>query len=204
MIPSQPLSIAELTRRSMAELRAADDSLEVEPHEALTGARVDAQAAWLDAQLPLSLLGAAVDAGSAPAEWSSFVHSNSGRLGIPMAAGYFPQALRDVAGLFAADLVEAPVAKTSGFASRALGGEAELNQRAANLWNAGQREAARAVWESMTTSVVQSFNLGMAALMLGHTQSAQVQLSEAIASLPESSGWSQLASLYLPGAKIRD
>jgi len=207
MFPSKQPSIAALTARSLAARtvsRVSDDMLEVEPHEALTGIRIDAQAAWIDAQLPLSLLGVAVGAEPAPADWSSFVNRASGRLGIPMAAGHFPQRLRNVAGLFAADLIDAPIAQPTGFARQvALGSSpAGLNERAADLWCEGQRQDALAIWESMAPSAVKSFNIGMAELMLGRTDSAQLHLAEAIAKLPETSGWSQLAALYLTVAQI--
>ncbi len=121
MNPSRQPSLADLTSRSMAARAAtvapSDDSGEVEPHEVLAGIRIDAAAAWVDAQLPLLLLGVTTGAKPAPADWSSFVEWNSGRIGIPMAAGHFPQRLRDVSGLFAADLADAPTSKAAGFAS---------------------------------------------------------------------------------------
>jgi len=240
MNPSRQPTLAELTSRSMAaravSTPSAEDSGDVEPHEVLAGIRVDAKAAWADARLALELLGVPAGAEPAPADWSSFVDANSGRLGIPMAAGHFPQRLRDVAGLFAAELGDAPQAKLGGFAgltawidrsrssdtvglnllasgfSREMGHpaaqergttSAELNERAADLWCSGDPEAALAIWESIPAGAVISFNLGMANLMLGRTRIAQDHLRQAVASLPQTSGWNHLAALYLTVATIR-
>ena len=240
MNPSRQPTLADLTNRSMAARAAStdrtDDGGEVEPHEVLAGIRVDVRAAWTDAQLPLALLGVSVTETSTPADWSSFVDWNSGRLGIPMAAGHFPQRLRDVAGLFAADLADAQPAKTGGFASlltwiarsrngdvvgtallasgiaRELGNApeanrgttpAEVNESGADLWCRGDREGALAIWESMPTGAVASFNIGMANLMLGRPHAASAPLRDAVARLPENSGWHHLAALYLSVAGVR-
>ena len=237
--PKQP-TLADLTGRAMASRQNSDTPPEafgdVEPHEVLAGIRVDVAAAWADTQLPLTILGVKVSAKSPPADWSAFVEWNPGRLGIPMAAGHFPQRLREVAGLFAADLTDAPGSKTSGFASlqtwidrsrtsgdsglkmlasglaRELGttqvsdrgsSAAELNEYAADLWYQGDREGALAVWQTMAASAVASFNLGMALLMLGRAKAAQQHLWDAVATLPDTSGWCHLAALYLSVAQVR-
>jgi hypothetical protein len=106
--PKQP-SLAELTSRAVArsnQVHSDELAGDVEPHEILATFRVDAQAAWIDSQLALKLLGLTVSLKTSPNDWATFVDSSTGRLGIPMAAGQFPQRLREVAGLFAANLVE--------------------------------------------------------------------------------------------------
>ena len=79
----------------------------------------------------------------------------------------------------------------------------ELNECAADLWCSGDREVALAIWESMPASAVASFNLGMANLMLGRSRAASAPLREAVARLPENSGWHHLAALYLSVAGAR-
>jgi len=229
---NQP-TLAELTGRAMAGRAERIDSPEfagdVEPHEVLSGIRVDARAAWADAQLALQLLGSPIASQSAPADWAAFVDWNSGRLGIPLAAGQFPQRLREVAGLFAAKLEEPAIAIATGFASlkawtlqnpsltatalnRELGGDlpeiagtspAELNERAASLWLAGQRETALRAWQDLPAGPVASFNIGMAQLMLGQAKIAAISLKAAVDTLPDNSGWKHLAALYLSVAQVR-
>ncbi len=115
--PKQP-SLAELTSRALVarsnQVHSDELAGDVEPHEILATIRVDAQAAWADSQLALQLLGLTVSLKTAPNDWATFVESTTGRLGIPMAAGQFPQRLREVAGLFAENLVESTKSKPSG------------------------------------------------------------------------------------------
>ena len=121
MNASKQPSLAELTSRTMVAranlVESVNSEADVEPHEVLAGIRVDSQVAWADAQLAPRLLGLPVSLKSPPSEWAAFADWNSGHLGIPMAAGQFPQRLREIAGLFAADLEESKSAKPVGFAS---------------------------------------------------------------------------------------
>lgn len=115
--PKQP-SLAELTSRALVtrsnQIHSDDPSGEVEPHEILATIRVDAQAAWVDSQLALQLLGLSPSL-KIPTDWASFADSNTNRFGIPLAAGQFPQRLREVAGLFAVNLAESTQSKPIGF-----------------------------------------------------------------------------------------
>ena len=115
--PKQP-SLAELTSRALIarsnQVHSDELAGDVEPHEILATIRVDAQAAWIDSQLALQLLGSTVSLKTPPTDWATFVDTSTGRLGIPMAAGQFPQRLREVAGLFAENLVESTKSKPSG------------------------------------------------------------------------------------------
>ena len=115
--PKQP-SLAELTSRALIarsnQVHSDELAGDVEPHEILAAIRVDAQAAWIDSQLALQLLGSTVSLKTPPTDWATFVDTSTGRLGIPMAAGQFPQRLREVAGLFAENLVESTKSKPSG------------------------------------------------------------------------------------------
>ncbi len=77
------------------------------------------------------------------------------------------------------------------------------NERAALLWHRGECEAALAAWTAMADSPTVHFNRGMASLFTGRTAEARTQLDAAIAGVPESSGWSALARLYLAVAEIQ-
>ena len=77
------------------------------------------------------------------------------------------------------------------------------NERAALLWQRGEWEKAAAIWERIPDSAVVWFNRGMAALFLNQSGKARECLKKAVASLPESSGWHHLGSLYLALAEIR-
>ncbi|QEL16160.1 tetratricopeptide repeat protein [Limnoglobus roseus] len=70
------------------------------------------------------------------------------------------------------------------------------NERAALLWQQGQRTAAVAIWKQ-SDNRVSAFNLGMAALANGQKSEAHAHLNAAAEQLPESSGWHHLARLYL-------
>lgn len=71
------------------------------------------------------------------------------------------------------------------------------NEEAATLWQCGECEAAAKVWQSLPDSVPVQFNRGMSHLFLGQNESARNDLRQAIAQLPESSGWHHLGRLYL-------
>lgn len=71
------------------------------------------------------------------------------------------------------------------------------NEKAALLWQKGDRTAAVAIWKQQPESGVAAFNLGVAFLVTSQKAEAQAQLKTAIAKLPETSGWHHLAQLYL-------
>ena len=202
-------TIAELTNRAIANRNRdlSADAGDVEPHEVLSGIRIDAQAAWTDAQLAPRLFDA-TPVEKSPPDWSAVVDQTPGRLGIPFASGQFPQMLRDIAGLFAHRLVE----KASATSARESHGQqtplddaaVSVNERAAALWLDDHREEALAVWQTLPAGPVANFNLGMANLMLGFSKRAIPYLEASVESLPETTGWHHLAALYLSVAHVRD
>lgn len=76
------------------------------------------------------------------------------------------------------------------------------NELATTWWMSGQRERAIQAWEKMPDSVMVDFNLGMAYLFTGQKIAALERLNRAACSLPETSGWQQLAQLYSALAKM--
>lgn len=94
-----PPSIAELFASYLAtraDAASAPAGCEVEPHEVAAGFRVDHQAAWADATAALGLKPTA-----APPEWAALVASPVAVYAVPMAAGSYPQRVRDVSPLLA-------------------------------------------------------------------------------------------------------
>jgi hypothetical protein len=71
------------------------------------------------------------------------------------------------------------------------------NEFAALMWQRGQSEAARNLWQQMPDSPVSHFNRGMAELFTGDRVLARAELTRAAAGLPALGGWHHLASLYL-------
>lgn len=221
-----PPSLAELTARSLADRGTfTEDFGDVEPHETLSGIRVDARAGWADAQVALKLLGVDQAPVAMPADWASFANWNPGRIDIPLCMGQFPQRLRDASALFS-DLSVFPAAKphfagleawiasrpecpVAGGLAREFGvtrptslrGSSAKNEGGADLWFRGSRSEARKLWEALPVGPVRSFNLGLADLFLGHRTEAVVHLRDAVRLLPESSAWNHLASLYLAVAQ---
>lgn len=70
------------------------------------------------------------------------------------------------------------------------------NERAACLWEQGAHDAACLEWEALPEGPVKSFNLGLAALVMGQPAPACEHLARAIEQLPETSGWKYLAAMY--------
>jgi len=208
MTNRQP-TLAELTNRAIVNSNRdlSADAGDVEPHEILTRIRIDPQAAWADAQFALRLFGA-TPFDQSPPDWSAVVDQATGRLGIPLASGQFPQQLRDIAGLFAARLEEkapaAPARESHGLQTPLDDAPVNINERAAFLWLCDCREEALAVWQTLPAGPVVNFNLGMANLMLGLPKRAIPYLELSVESLPETSGWHHLAALYLSVAHVRD
>ena len=97
--PSNQPSIEALMMRFLANRSDASavepGESEVEPHEVAAGFRVDPRAAWLDANY------AAASAAQLPPEWSALVGQQSSAFALPMAAGHFPQRVKDLQPLLA-------------------------------------------------------------------------------------------------------
>lgn len=238
--PTQP-SLAELTDR-MLKRRATDvidaTEAEVEPHEVLNGFRTDARTAYTDAVLPLTLLGVSGLSVALPPEWASYAHSDLGTVAVPMAAGLFPQRVRDLSALLTAADVTAlsphghePAAGFSSLRSwiqknlttipvswlaRGIGhnlgvqmsspsdaSAAAQNDAATANWLNGRHAEAVALWLEMPDSPVASFNRGMSLLFTGKAADAISYLRQATVTLPDTSGWSHLAQLYLALAEFR-
>ena len=89
-------SLEDLMVRFLASPDAAHAAVEsgegeVEPYEVAAGFRVDPRAAWTDATNPI--MAAAVPL---PPDWSALVNQPAGAFAVPMAAGNFPQRVRDL------------------------------------------------------------------------------------------------------------
>jgi hypothetical protein len=237
---NQP-SLAELTDRMM-KARSVDvidgTDPEVEPHEVLNGFHTDPRTAYTDAVLPLKLLGAIDTPTALPPEWAAFTQLPSASPAVPMAAGTFPQRVRDLSALLTAsdlrDLRPKASEPVNGFAAlrgwvkkgkssqplkwlahgvaRGLGDAPESaaesdvvarNEKAASLWLSGLTDEAVAEWRAMPDGPVVAFNLGMSLLFTGQPAAAVPSLRQAAAALPDNSGWSHLAQLYLAIAQSR-
>jgi tetratricopeptide (TPR) repeat protein len=77
------------------------------------------------------------------------------------------------------------------------------NEAAALAWHGGDADKALALWRQAPSSPPVLFNLGMAALFLGHTKESIQSLRQAVSALPESSPWYHLGQLYLALATAR-
>ena len=242
------LMVRFLATRSDAASGAAVEPAEgeVEPYEVAAGFRVDPRATWTDAIASL-----ATGPTPVPAEWSSLVSQPMVAFAVPLAAGNYPQRVKDLHPLLTrfvpsdlrpssgelpvlglsglrtwivreakkpqatATLLAAGVARLLGEVDWAAGllADAETrctgdlratweNEQAALLWQRGEGTAALAAWEAMAESPRVLFNRGMALLFLGKPAEARSALMGAVNSLPESSGWTELARLYLAVAEI--
>lgn len=228
----EDLMVRFLAARSDAAAAAVEPSEgEVEPHEVAAGFRVDPRAAWTDATTEITTAPVQL-----PPDWASLVNLPGSAFAVALAAGNFPQRVRDLQPLLtgfkpaelrpsgsqtpipglmslrswvrknAADqpVLAAGIARSLGDFETA----AELlpsefaNERAALLWHRGQCEEALAAWNAMPESPAVLFNRGMALLFLGRIAEAKPVLTQAIAGLPETSGWNALARLYLAVAEI--
>ena len=230
-------SLAELTDRLLAARLATPTSdtpeAEVEPYEVMNGFRTDPRTAYTESYAALKTLGVTGLPTALPPEWASFVQLNAASPAVPMAAGQFPQKVRNAAELMGdSDLTAlAPeaAAPVTGFhnlrawvkkqpasalvagIARGLGDVAEttgtdavaINERAATLWLSGKLAEAVKLWLAMPDSPVASFNRGMGLLFTGKTAEAIPHLTAATETLPDSSGWSHLAALYLAAARSK-
>lgn len=122
MTPFSPPSIADLTDR-MLKARAAEPvdaaEVEVEPYEVLNGFRTDPRTAYTDAVAALKLLGVKDLPSALPPEWASYVQLLPATVAVPMAAGRFPQQVRDLAELLDGEAVHTPTppSEASGFSA---------------------------------------------------------------------------------------
>lgn len=137
-----PPRLDELMAHYMAGQAAAPVGGEVEPFEAVPAASVDARQAWDAAASPV---GAKV---KAPAGWAALVASLEGQTALPMAAGNYPQAVRDVRALLQGIGLDMPgKGEASAAEDRSLIGWArrlaETNDAAAWLLAAGVLRRAR-------------------------------------------------------------
>ncbi|MCU0704213.1 MAG: hypothetical protein MUF18_09590 [Fimbriiglobus sp.] len=139
MTPFSPPSIAELTDRMM-KVRAGEPvdtaEPEVEPYEVLNGFRTDPRTAFVDAVASLKLLGVNDLPRSLPPEWAAYVQMMPATVAVPMAAGRFPQQVRDLAELLDGEAVHKPTppSEASGFTT--------LRQWVAKQENGGAKLAA--------------------------------------------------------------
>lgn len=74
---------------------------EVEPHEVAAGFRADPRAAWLDATAAFTNGGNAPPPAGPPPEWAALVSQPAAAFALPMAAGHFPQRVKDLQPLLA-------------------------------------------------------------------------------------------------------
>jgi tetratricopeptide (TPR) repeat protein len=235
----EALMVRFLATRSDAVSAAVETGeSEVEPHEVAAGFRVDPRAAWLDANNALTGGNVPPPAGQLPTDWAALVSQPAAAFAVPMAAGHFPQRVKDLQPLLTkfeptdlrpngapaplpgfgglrnwvskaaatSPLVAAGVARMLGDldTSEALltGVPGAENDRAALLWARGKCEEALTAWDAMPESPAVLFNRGMARLFLGRIADAKPVLQRAIDAIPEPSGWSALARLYLAVAEI--
>src|SRR4051812_35845444 len=78
---------------------AAVEAGDVEPYEAVPVQAVDPRQAWDEATAGVAQFGSA-DVGKALAEWPQVVAGQESQTALPMAAGHYPQLVRDLAPLF--------------------------------------------------------------------------------------------------------
>jgi len=89
----EDLMVRFLATRSDAAMMAAVESSEgeVEPYEVAAGFRVDPRAAWNDATTNIAAAPVQL-----PPDWSNLVTQPNGAFAVPLAAGNFPQQVRDL------------------------------------------------------------------------------------------------------------
>lgn len=98
----ESLMVRFLASRSDAAAAAVESGeSEVEPHEVAAGFRVDSRAAWLDATATIITGGNAPPPAVQPTEWALLVAQPAAAFALPMAAGHFPQRVKDLHPLLA-------------------------------------------------------------------------------------------------------
>ncbi|VTR98009.1 tpr-repeat protein : Hypothetical conserved protein OS=uncultured planctomycete GN=HGMM_F37F03C28 PE=4 SV=1 [Gemmata massiliana] len=91
----EALMMRFLASRSDAGSSAVESGeSEVEPHEVAAGFRVDPRAAWHDANY--TGVNGSPPAAQLPTEWAILVGQPSSAFALPMAAGHFPQRVKDL------------------------------------------------------------------------------------------------------------
>jgi hypothetical protein len=94
----EDLTVRFLAARSDAAMAAVEPSEgEVEPHEVAAGFRVDPRAAWSDATSEITT----APNPPLPPDWATVVNQPSVAFAVPLAAGNYPQRVRDVQPLLA-------------------------------------------------------------------------------------------------------
>jgi hypothetical protein len=84
------------TRSDAAAAAVEPAGTEVEPHEVAAGFRVEPRTAWVDATATLP-----GPVGAVPTEWATLTGLPTAVYAVPMAAGNYPQRVRDVSPLLA-------------------------------------------------------------------------------------------------------
>jgi hypothetical protein len=106
--PKNQPSLAELTER-MLQRQVIDGiefpASEVEPHEMLSGLYTDPRTAYTDALLPLKLLGVSGLPVALPPDWAAFAQLAATSPAVPMAAGAFPQQVRELSTLLTTEVL---------------------------------------------------------------------------------------------------
>lgn len=151
-----PPTLADLMGRFLASrsdaAAAAVESSEgdVEPHEIAAGFRVDARAAWTDAQTTINTPASSPKI-ALPADWAALVSQPASATAVALAAGNYPQRVRDLQpllGEFAADKLRPKLQPMPlpglGALRTWIGREAKTQQATAILLAAG---VARAIGE---------------------------------------------------------
>jgi tetratricopeptide (TPR) repeat protein len=88
----EDLMVRFLAARSDAAAAAVEPSEgEVEPHEVAAGFRVDPRAAWIDATMGNSTAPVPL-----PPDWATLANQPTSAFAVPLAAGNFPQRVRDL------------------------------------------------------------------------------------------------------------
>ena len=88
----EDLTVRFLAARSDAALAAVEPSeSEVEPHEIAAGFRVDPRAAWTDATTGITTAPVPL-----PPDWTTLVNQPAAAFAVALAAGNFPQRVRDL------------------------------------------------------------------------------------------------------------
>lgn len=70
------------------------------------------------------------------------------------------------------------------------------NERAALIWQQGDRTGAMTAWQAMGDGPVAAFNCGVCEWMQGRPSAAAALFDRAAGSIPDRSGWSHLAAFY--------
>ena len=95
-------SLHELMTRFLAAKGTVTDAVvgtEVEPYEVIGGFHAPTKTTWDESTAAFRLFGVATEQIPCPPEWAAFAALDGRRSVVPLAAGFFPQAVRDVSRL---------------------------------------------------------------------------------------------------------